>query len=150
MSQENVEIVKRAWEAWSSGDVDAVLATCDPAVEWDLTRFEGWPEDDVYYGHEGFRRFLEEWRASWERFEARAEHYVDGEDDRVVVLCWQRGFGAGSQVPVKMDLATTFTLERGLICRIEAYSDRQEPSKPWGCGSRRCRRRTWKSRARVA
>jgi len=32
MSQENVEVVKRAWEAWSSGDVDAVLATCDPAT----------------------------------------------------------------------------------------------------------------------
>ena len=126
MSQENVEIVKRAWEAWSRGDVDAVLATCDPAVEWDMTSFEGWPEDDVYYGHEGFLRFLEEWRASWERFEARAEQYVDGLDNRVVVLCWQRGFGAGSQVPVKMDLATTFTLERGRICRIEAYSDRQE------------------------
>jgi len=25
-----------------------------------------------------------------------------------------------------MDFATTFTLERGLVCRIEAYSDRQE------------------------
>ena len=132
MSQENVELVKRAWEAWSSGDIDAVLETCDPAVEWDLTSFEGWPEDDVYYGHEGFRRFLEEWRGSWDRFEARAEEYVDGDGDRVVALCWQRGFGAGSQVPVEMDLATVFTLEGGVVCRIEAYSDRQEALKAVG------------------
>ena len=126
MSQENVEVVKRSWEAWIRGDLDALFETFDPAVEWDTTSFEGWPEDDVYYGHEGVRRFFEEWLASWERYEAGVEEYLDADGDRVLVLCWQRGFGPGSHVLVQMDWAQICTLKRGLICGMEAYSDRRE------------------------
>jgi hypothetical protein len=61
MSQENVEIVRRGWEARMRGDVDAVFAVFDPAVEWDTTKYEGWPEDSVYRGHDGVRKFLEDW-----------------------------------------------------------------------------------------
>ena len=50
MSEENVEIVRRAWTAWIQGDLDAVLETFDPAVEWDTTTFQGWPETGVYRG----------------------------------------------------------------------------------------------------
>jgi ketosteroid isomerase-like protein len=75
MSQENVEIVRRSWEAWIRGDLDELFEAFDPAVEWDTRTFEGWPDPDVYRGHEGVRRFLEEWLASWERFEAGVENY---------------------------------------------------------------------------
>ena len=34
MSQENVEIVKRAVEAWNTDDLDALLAELDADVEW--------------------------------------------------------------------------------------------------------------------
>jgi len=126
MSQENVEIVSRAWAAWIKGDIDALFETFDPEVEWDTTTFEGWPDPDVYHGHEGVRRFFEEWLASWERYEAGVEEYLDVDGDRVLVLCWQRALGAGSNVPVRMDWAQLCTLRRGLICRMEAYSDRRE------------------------
>jgi ketosteroid isomerase-like protein len=126
MSQENVEVVKCGWDAWIKGDLNAVFELFDPAVEWDTTSFEGWPEDDLYCGHEAVRRFFKEWLATWERFETGAEAYLEVDDDRVLVLCWQRGFGSDSQVPVEMDWAQVFTLKRGLICRIENYSDRRD------------------------
>jgi ketosteroid isomerase-like protein len=34
MSQENVEAVQRAFEAWNADDLDAFLAGLDPEVEW--------------------------------------------------------------------------------------------------------------------
>ncbi len=126
MSQENVEIVKRAWEGWIGGDLDAVFEVFDPAIEWDTTTFEGWPDPDVYRGHEGVRRFFDEWLATWERYEAGVEEYVDVDDDRVLVLCWQRGFGVDSNVPVRMDWAQICMLKRGIVYRIEAYSDRRD------------------------
>jgi ketosteroid isomerase-like protein len=125
MSQENVEVAKRAFEAWIRGDLDAIFETFDPAVEWDNTGWEGWPEDQVYYRHEGVRRLFEEWLASWERFEAGADDYLDIGGDQVLLLVWQRGFGPGSKVPVRMDWALLTTVKRGLICRIDAYSDRR-------------------------
>jgi ketosteroid isomerase-like protein len=126
VSRENVEVVKRCWEAWIGGDLNALFENFDLAVEWDTTNYEGWPEDDVYHGHEGVRRFFEEWLASWERYEAGVEEYLDVDGDRVLVLCWQRGFGPGSHVPVQMDFAQLCTVKRRLVCRLEAYSDRRE------------------------
>jgi mannose-6-phosphate isomerase-like protein (cupin superfamily)/ketosteroid isomerase-like protein len=81
-SQENVEVVRRGWDAWIGGDLDAVFEVFDPAVEWDTTRLEGWPEDEVYYGHEGIRQFFDGWLASWERYESGVEEYLDAGDDR--------------------------------------------------------------------
>src|SRR5829696_5879527 len=98
MSQENVEIVRRGWEAWVRGDLDALLELCDPAVEWDTTHMEGW-------------------LGSWERFESGAEKILEAGGDRVVVICWQQGFGPGSEVPVHMNWAQICTLQRGLVCR---------------------------------
>ncbi|HEX2359642.1 MAG TPA: nuclear transport factor 2 family protein [Solirubrobacterales bacterium] len=125
MSEENVEVVRRAWDAWTRGDFEALFGTFDPAVEWTTTNFVGWPEDDVYSGQGGVRRFFEEWRDSWERYEAGTDEILDAGGDRVLVLAWQRGVGRGSHVPVEMEFAQLCTLRRGLIRRMDAYSDRQ-------------------------
>jgi mannose-6-phosphate isomerase-like protein (cupin superfamily)/ketosteroid isomerase-like protein len=125
-SPENVAVVKRGWDAWNRGDLDALFEVFDPAIEWDATRLEGWPEDDVYHGHAGVRRFLEGWRASWGRYESGVEELIDVGDDRVLVICWQRGYGVGSHVPVQMDWAQVCTVKGGRVCRLDAYSDRRE------------------------
>jgi ketosteroid isomerase-like protein len=39
MSQEDVEVVRRVFEASARRDSDAVLALYDPDVEWDAARF---------------------------------------------------------------------------------------------------------------
>ena len=132
VSAASVEIVRRGWEAWAEGDLDTLFDLFDPAVEWHTRNLLGWPEDDVYYGHEGIRRFLEEWLASWDRYEAGVEEYVAAGDGRVLVICWQRGYGPGSHVPVQMDWAQVCTLKGGLVCRLEAYSDRGEALKAVG------------------
>ena len=46
--------------------------------------------------------------------------------DRVLVTCWQQGYGPGSEVPVRMDWAQICSLRGGLVYRMEAYSDRRE------------------------
>ena len=38
MSQENVETVQRAVEAWNADDLDALLAELDADVEWHCDR----------------------------------------------------------------------------------------------------------------
>jgi len=41
MSQENVECVRRLMRAFNDGDVEALVAECDPEVEWDLPGRQG-------------------------------------------------------------------------------------------------------------
>jgi ketosteroid isomerase-like protein len=37
MSEENVEIVRRALEIWSSGDIEGLIETMDPEVRFNLS-----------------------------------------------------------------------------------------------------------------
>ena len=59
MSQENVEVVRRAYEhRHATGEfLEEIIA---PDFVWDMSRFSGWPEQQVYEGIEGARTFLRE------------------------------------------------------------------------------------------
>jgi ketosteroid isomerase-like protein len=63
MSQEDVEIVRAAFEAWNRGDLDALLALWGEEAEFYPLRaqLEGRP----YRGHEGLRRFVAELADEW-------------------------------------------------------------------------------------
>jgi hypothetical protein len=60
MSQETVEIVRRGYEAYARGDMDAAVAPFDPEIEiydHDI------PDAGVYRGVEGLFRWQADWRA---------------------------------------------------------------------------------------
>ena len=131
MSQENVEVVRRAWDAWGRGDLDGLLALCTEDVIFGTTHMRDWPEPE-YRGHDGFRRFLSEWLEVWEEFEVGADELIPAADGRVVSLFWQRGKGrqSGLSMDVAWGLVTTMRGER--IARHEVYDDRAEALKAVG------------------
>lgn len=122
MSQDNVDVVRRAWAAWLRGDRDGVFDWLDPDVEWNTATYEGFPEAGVARGQATVRRFMDQWADSWERYEAEADEFIDAADDRVVVLARQRGYGPDSQAPVEMQWAQVCTLRDGLVVRVDAYA----------------------------
>jgi hypothetical protein len=115
--------------------VDGVIAFLDPDVRFDMSKFEGWPEDQVYFGHAGARRFLTDWLGEWEAWEARVEELVQLDDERVFTMTWQRGSGTGSHVPVSLELATVTTVRDGLVVRNEVWSDRAAARAAAGAAS---------------
>jgi ketosteroid isomerase-like protein len=54
MSQENVKLVRAGFEAWNTGDMDALRELYDPAVV--LRNPEGWPESGPFVGREAVMR----------------------------------------------------------------------------------------------
>jgi hypothetical protein len=61
MSEENVESFKRGTEAYNRRDLDELLKTLDPEVEWHsalLIRFGGAATESR--GHDGVRELLDE------------------------------------------------------------------------------------------
>ena len=63
MSQENVEVVRRALAAWNADNLDAFLAELDPELEWHPSiepALEG--RETVYRGHDGARKAWDEYR----------------------------------------------------------------------------------------
>ena len=66
MSQEDVEAVRDAFDAFESEGIDGLLAHLDPQIEWTTTG--EFLESAVYRGHEAVRRYLS---ALLGEFEAR-------------------------------------------------------------------------------
>jgi ketosteroid isomerase-like protein len=126
MSQENVEIFKRAAETYNRGDIDALLTDFDPDVEWHsalLIPFGG--EATVGRGHEGVREVLDE------LYEALAEIHVEFSEvrdlgERIVGLGSIRTKGKQSRVVTEMPMGTVTDMRNGKAIRVRTYLDHNE------------------------
>jgi uncharacterized protein len=97
VSRENVEVVRKGYEAWNSGDRQWVLDHLDPGVEWTSAAED--PEATTYSGREGVERFWDEWRAAMGHMRFEPEELIDAGDHVVVVACRVgRGEHSGAEV----------------------------------------------------
>ena len=121
MSQENVEVVRRALEAFERGDLDA-------ALEWthtDLISTRVHPDGSVFHGRDGFRRMLAEWLEDFSEWSFENERYIDA-GDRVIVKQRQWGRGVVSDAPVEADWWMVYTVAGGKIARLDIYASEDE------------------------
>ena len=94
---DNVELVKRSFEAISAWDVDTLLRLYDPDVE--LLPLTGTRvESGGYRGHDGVRDYRVEAHDLWEVLEPEGRSHEDL-GDRVVVAghCRVRGRSSGAE-----------------------------------------------------
>jgi ketosteroid isomerase-like protein len=131
MSQANVEVVRRGWDAWLRGDLPGLFANFDPEVVWDTSHFHDWPEA-AYHGIEGVERFLTEWLEVWADYEIDIDDVVAAPDGRVVTLFQQRGKGRDSGLPMEMSGAQIATLRDAKVTRLDNYEDRGEALRDAG------------------
>jgi|SRR5215204_1764765 len=125
MSQEHVDAVRRNMEAWNSGDLDGWLETMHPEVEWvsEIARRVEDP-DLVYRGHEGLRRYWDDFHAVWD-VTVELEETVDL-GDTVLALGRVRALGEASGVDLDGPIAFVFEFEEGLARKARAYLDPQQ------------------------
>lgn len=132
---DNMEIVREAWDAWLRRDVDGMFAQLDPEIVWDMTHFREWP-DVIHRGSESVRRFMDQWLEVWDDYEVGLNELLAAPDGRVVSLAWQRGKGRRSGLPMEMEWAQITTLRDGRIIRIDNYDDRSKALEAAGCVTR--------------
>jgi ketosteroid isomerase-like protein len=131
MSQENVEVVRSANEAFLAGDVEKALAALDPGIEWHAT-VGGIDEGRVYRGREEVVRAFVEYFEVWERMEMRADEYIDAGGDDVVVFHHEVAKGRESGVVVETDTGTVQTVRDGKVIRVRSFMDRRDAIKAAG------------------
>lgn len=125
MAPDNIDQVRGWWAAWLRGDLPGLMAAFDPEIIWDTSGYHDWPESN-YHGLEGVERFVTEWLAVWDDYEAAVEAILPAPDGRVVVLFWHRGKGRGSGLPMEVSAAQVITVRDGKTTRIDNYEDRAE------------------------
>jgi ketosteroid isomerase-like protein len=129
VSQENVEIVRRAIEAFNRRDLDVALRDIAPDATVDWSHSRG-PDVGVYVGHDAIRRF---WTDLTEPFEENTivptEFIPHGE--HVVVPITGRMTGRGG-IEVEAKTVMVATLRGGCVVRWTMYQDRAEARKAVG------------------
>jgi ketosteroid isomerase-like protein len=124
MPNTNIELVRSGMEAWDREDMPALIALCDPDVEF-VSIFAGM-EGRTYRGYDGLREYFADMSDTWTEFHRDIEEMIDAGDDRVVVFFRLRGIARGSGVPVDERVTTVFRLRNGLLHRMVVYRDREE------------------------
>jgi ketosteroid isomerase-like protein len=122
MSRQNVEVVRRSFEAWQRGDLDTWLSCQDPAIEWDVAVRQVEGAGSVYRGREGMR---EGWVA-FQQFQVESQEFRDIDEERVVVLGHACLRGPASGIEVDAPLGEVFTVRDGKIVRIVDYFTHRE------------------------
>ena len=121
MSEENVEVVRRAYsEFLETGTFAREIAASD--FVWDMSHYDGWPEQQVYQGVEAAERFMQEWTSAWVDWELQIDELLDA-GDKVVALVRQRGRSKLTGISVEVSLAKIWTLLDGKNSRMDMYSD---------------------------
>jgi ketosteroid isomerase-like protein len=122
MSQENVEIVRRGYDAYVRGDLDSALAAFDPEIEiydHDI------PDSGEYRGLDGLLRWQADWDASWASWRWQPEEFIDAGDRVVAVLqVYAKGRGSGADVE-RLDGAV-WTLQDGKCVRLDYYGSKAQ------------------------
>lgn len=116
-----VEIVQRAHDALNRGDVEAMVAECDPEFRLDMSDRVLNPA--VYEGHEGIRSFLDEVREAWDTFTWEPEELAES-GDLVLSLIRSTGTGRGSGVELDRRAAMIWTVPAERALSLRFFRDR--------------------------
>ena len=126
MSQENVEVFKRAIDAYNRGDIDAFLEGLDPEVELHgalQTMFGG--EATLYRGHEGVRQWVRDID------EALADIHLELPEirdlgDRTVAIGRLRARGKASGAETESPFGCVTEWKNGQATRVLSFLDPKE------------------------
>ncbi|MGI9021157.1 MAG: nuclear transport factor 2 family protein [Solirubrobacterales bacterium] len=120
MSEENVEIVRRTFTAFSAGDTTAMLQELDPDVVLHVDQ----AGQGVHRGHEGAIKSLVDWTEDIDDFKVVAEDFLDN-GDYVVVRTRQTGRGKSSGAPMEGLFWFVNQMREGKVIRIHVLTTEQ-------------------------
>jgi ketosteroid isomerase-like protein len=122
MSQENVEVVRRVYDAFSRRDWDAVFRDMDP--EFEITTKRG-PNAGTHRRREGAQEFAEDYLAAFDDATAEPERFLEA-GDRVLALVTRRSKPRGAETEMVVRNGHVWTLSGGRILSMESFPNPDE------------------------
>jgi ketosteroid isomerase-like protein len=124
VSEENVELVRKAFEAFTQRDVEAVLEIIHPDVEFLAPTASIAGRGRPYRGHDGMRQYFEDVGRIWEELEV-IPHEFREVGDQVVAL--GRVYGRGLDgLLVDSPTGWVWRVENDKIVEGRVFTNRQE------------------------
>ena len=123
MSHENVETVRRAYDAYAAGDFQLALSCFDAEVEF--SQPAGEPGAGTYHGHDGIVEALTKWTGAWSDYRVEVDQLVDL-GDHVLAKTRHHGRGKSSGIETEQRIFQLYTLRERRIVRTRMYYDEDE------------------------
>jgi ketosteroid isomerase-like protein len=126
MSAENVEIIRRVYEAMARGDFWATGAVFDPEISWAWSpKMSGMTGVEEYRGIEGVEAATRDFFEALEWFRQEATELIDLGDE---VLALTRAYARprGSDREFEATSANLWTLRDGKVIRFRQFDTREE------------------------
>jgi ketosteroid isomerase-like protein len=123
MSGENIEIVRRAYEAVARNDFDAAYLCLHPEIEFHT--YAKSPGAGVYCGPVAVRKYNEDLFAPFESVRFEIDEIVDA-GRRVVVLSTQHAVPKGGEQAMEVRIAEVWTVRDGLLAERHSYPTRAD------------------------
>ena len=120
---QNIDLVRRGFEAFLSGGFDAALEVVSPDLV--AVRHAPLPDPQIYHGPDGLRQMWSDWTTDFDRFEMDVEE-IDEVLGRVIVEVVQRGTGRSSGVGVEGRFWFLCTVDHGKVSRLDGFASREQ------------------------
>jgi ketosteroid isomerase-like protein len=130
VGSENVEVVRRLFELYASGGVEAALEVMDEQLVIVIPP-ELSAEPDTYEGHEGARRYFAGFAGMLENVTYEAFELTP-EGEHVLVHARLGGRGVSSGLEVQLETVVVHTVVDGKITRIVPYADLESARRSLG------------------
>jgi ketosteroid isomerase-like protein len=132
---ENVELARRAFEAFDRRDLDAVLEVCDPDVRLDVVTGGIAGRAEPYRGHDGLREYLSDASRVWTELRMTPSEFHEAAGGVVVVV--GRVYARGSGRVVDSPTGWLWRLRDGRIVSGRVYPNPDEALAAAGLADRR-------------
>jgi uncharacterized protein len=126
MSQANVDLARRGYQALAQGHLEDVLAILHPEISVEVnTGRPDLPETRTLHGHAGFLENLTGMTEVFEDILVEPQEFIDL-GDQLVVSVHTAGHGRASGIRIENQIVHVWTIRDGKATRFRVYGTRQE------------------------
>jgi ketosteroid isomerase-like protein len=124
MASENVERLRRGYNAYMRGELDEIVDLLDQEVE--LHEEPDLPDARIWHGREGVLAFFAEADARWREVGFELDEIVELGDQAAVVTGTLHGVGAMSGVGVETPFAHLWEGQDGKVTRVRFFFEKEK------------------------
>jgi ketosteroid isomerase-like protein len=123
MSQENVEVIQRFYEAFNRSDFDEALEFAHPEIAL-YPAHVGLDVGSEYRGRDGLRTFPETIGDGFDTYTVAPEEMIEVGDDRVLVV--ERWTGRARGIEFDVEFIDVYEFRDGRCVRVDGFRDKAE------------------------
>jgi SnoaL-like domain len=128
------ELARGVLGSWHDHDLATLLAVYADHAVIDMSGWAGWPDQSIYQGPEGMRRFFVDWDSAWSEFGFQPTRLLRLDPERYLVEIEFEGHGATSGIEVRRRFFQVAQASKGFVTRMANYTEEREALEAAGVG----------------